>query len=283
MSRFFIPPTAIRGKSFVLSGSEAHHALNVLRKKVGDAIDLFDGEDLSFRGRIESVVSQEIRGTIVEALPPTSLPVQLTLFQALTRGPKWEWLLEKACEVGVAKVVPVFTQRTLIKLDAAQAREKQKRWNRIALAASKQCGRSDLMSVDAPCMLATALERLEKSQLSLIPWEKETQRTIHEALSILFPLPPKVGEGVGEGPITSAVLPSSRPSPILRTGERERQSVAVSQINLFIGPEGGWDAREIDLAKQAGAIHVRLGPTLLRTETAGIVAATLVLREFGVY
>jgi len=218
MSRFFIPPTAIHGKSFVLSGSEAHHALNVLRKKVGDEIDLFDGKDLSFRGRIESVASQEIRGSIVEDLPSKSLPIQLTLFQALTRGSKWEWLLEKACEVGVSKVVPLFTQRTLIKLDAAQAREKQKRWNRIALAASKQCGRSDLMAVDAPCPLSSAFSQLDKSQLSLIPWEKETGRSIHDAC----------------------------------------KDYKGTTVNIFIGPEGGWDAQEIDLARQ-DMIGVKFG------------------------
>jgi 16S rRNA (uracil1498-N3)-methyltransferase len=243
MSRFFIPPTAIRGKSFVLSGSEAHHALDVLRKKVGDEIDLFDGKDLSFRGRIESIASQEIHGTIVEDLPRKSLPIQLTLYQALTRGSKWEWLLEKTCEIGVAKVVPVFTQRTLVKLDAAQAREKQKRWNRIALAASKQCGRAGLMGVDAPCPFSSALSQIDKNHLSIIPWEKETSRTIQEAC----------------------------------------KDYKGTTANIFIGPEGGWDAQEIDLARQAGVIPARLGPTLLRTETAGLVAATLVLREFGVY
>src|SRR5690242_17558052 len=109
MPRFYIPPSAIRDKSFILSGSEAHHALDVLRKKIGDEIDLFDGKDLSFRGRIDSVVGGEIRGTIVETHPTQSLPILLTLYQALTKGSKWEWLLEKAGEIGISRVVPIFT------------------------------------------------------------------------------------------------------------------------------------------------------------------------------
>src|SRR5260221_1900234 len=113
MPRFFIPPTAVHGNTFVLSGSEAHHALNVLRKKAGDEIDLFDGKDASFKGRIDSVNSQEIRGTILENRPSINMPVQITLYQALTRGSKWEWLLEKACEIGVARLVPGISQRRL--------------------------------------------------------------------------------------------------------------------------------------------------------------------------
>jgi 16S rRNA (uracil1498-N3)-methyltransferase len=241
--RFFIPPSAIRGKSFTLSGSEAHHALNVLRKKTGDEIELFDGKDAAFIGKIESISAQEIRGSILEDRPAKPLPVQIALYQGLARGPKWEWLLEKACEVGVARIVPVFTQRSLIKLDAAQASEKVKRWSRIALAASKQCGRTDLMTVDLPIPLSTALSKLDKSALSLIPWEKESGKSIQQAC----------------------------------------QGYNGHMVNIFIGPEGGWDAAEIEQARRSGAIPVRLGPTLLRTETAGIVAPLLVLREFGVY
>ena len=243
MARFLVPPSSIRGTSFRLSGSEAHHALHVLRKKVGDEIDLFDGQDASYRGRIDSAAAGEIRGTILGRRASSVLPIHLTLFQALTRGSKWEWLLEKAGEVGVERVVPVISRRTLIKLEAGQAREKLKRWNRIALAASKQCGRSDVMAVETPQPFAGLLGVLEPSSLSLIPWEKESERTIQAAC----------------------------------------RGYQGKKINLFIGPEGGWDPSEIDPARRAGAIPVRLGPTLLRAETAGLIAAALVLREFGIY
>ena len=243
MSRFYVPPQAIQGKHFTLSGSEAHHAVNVLRKKAGDEIDLFDGKDTSFRGRIDVVGPNQVQGTILLDLPSQALPVSLTLFQALSRGSKWEWLLEKACEIGVAKVVPVLTQRTLIKLDPRQAQDKVKRWNRIALAASKQCGRSALMKVEMPSTLPAALPLLDKTHLSLIPWEKEMDRSVHTACA----------------------------------------GFKGTAINLFIGPEGGWDPTEIQLALRARVIPVKLGPTLLRTETAGLVASALVLREFGVY
>jgi 16S rRNA (uracil1498-N3)-methyltransferase len=243
MARFYLPPSALRGTTFILSGTEAHHALHVLRKKTGDEIDLFDGKDASYKGRIDSIDSQEIRGTILNNTAAPSCVVELTLFQALTKATKWEWLLEKACEIGVSRVVPVMTRRSLIKLDPSGAQEKVKRWNRIALAASKQCGRANLMSVEVPEPFSSVIGRLSSEQLSLIPWEKETQRSIQSACA----------------------------------------AYKGKQINVFIGPEGGWDAAEIDLAERSHVIPVRLGPTLLRTETAGLVAVTLVLREFGVY
>jgi len=251
MPRFFVLPSAIQGKRFVLAGSEAHHALRVLRKKKGDEIELFDGKDAAFRGRIESIAGQEIRGSVVEDLQAVSLPVTIVLYQALTRGPKWEWMLEKSCEIGAAKIIPLQTKRGLIKLDANQAREKLKRWNRIALAASKQCGRSHLMTVESPVSPAVAFSALDKQAISLIPWEKESKRSIRDAI---------------------------------QSAEREALPLDASRcVNIFIGPEGGWDAPEIDQAQAAGVVPVRLGPTLLRTETAGLVAATLVFREFGVY
>ena len=261
MPRFYLPPSDLRGKTFTLSGSEAHHAIHVLRKKAGDLIDLFDGKDAAYTGRIESVSDQEIRGSILEEFPAAASPVELTLYQALTRGSKWEWMLEKVCEVGVTRVIPVITQRTLIKLDASGAAEKLKRWNRIALAASKQSGRASLMTVETPLPLATAVSELDPKSLSLIPWEKEAETSIHHALSKSIP----------------------HPNPLPSRERVAKPGEGWSSVNLFIGPEGGWDEQEIELAIRAGVIPVRLGPTLLRTETAGLIAATLVLREFGVY
>jgi 16S rRNA (uracil1498-N3)-methyltransferase len=243
LARFYVPPSAISDNSFHLSGSEAHHAIHVLRKKVGDEIDLFDGKDASFRGKIERIDGDAIFGAVIAEAPAIALPIRITLFQALSRSAKWEWLLEKAGEIGVAQVVPIATRRSLIQLDEDRAAGKTERWNRIALAASKQCGRSDVMRVDAPLTFDAALKTLPKDALSLIPWEKENTRSVGEAV----------------------------------------KNQSVKQINIFIGPEGGWDSQEVEQAIAAGVVPVRLGPTLLRTETAGLVAATLVLREFGIY
>jgi 16S rRNA (uracil1498-N3)-methyltransferase len=242
MSRFLVPPGAIQGKRFELTGSEAHHAAHVLRKNAGDFIDLFDGKDHSFRGEITAISEDRIEGLIVEEKQVLEWPVSVILYQALAKGAKWDWLIEKNCEIGVSEIVPVLSQRTIVKWSPADA-GKLERWNRIALAASKQCGRSGLMPVRQPLLLDQALKEAVDRGAVLIPWEKELTRTISQALS-------------GNLPKT---------------------------VSLFIGPEGGWDPSEIDRAHAVGALSVRLGPTLLRTETAGLVAAALVFREYGIY
>ena len=135
--RFFIPPEHIRNNTFYLTGSEARHAALVLRKKIGDTIDLFDGKDLSFQGRIDSIVPERIAGTILsQQKAPESALINMTLCQALIKGPRWDWLVEKACEIGVATLVPLLTARTVVKPSRAAALD---RWKRITLAASKQC------------------------------------------------------------------------------------------------------------------------------------------------
>lgn len=259
MPRFFVPSQDIHGKRFVLRGQEARHALVVLRKKMGDEIDCFDGKDLSFRGRILFVSGKEsLEGEILSEGGRTGpLPIRLILYQALIKGPKWDWLIEKACEIGVRRVAPLVTARTVVKPAGGTVNG---RWKRIALAASKQSGRADVMEILAPQSFPQALADLSQGAFALIPWEKEANTTIRAALSSF---PAAAGGGTMD--------------------PRLRHSGMTSKVNLFIGPEGGWEDSEIDLARRYGVVAVRLGPTLLRSETAGLVASTLVLRELGVY
>jgi len=240
MSRFFIPPEQIHNDIFVLAGSEARHAALVLRKKIGDTIELFDGKDLSYRGRIDSISSERVEGVILERQAQgRPCACELILYQALIKGPKWDWLVEKGCEIGVVKLVPLMTTRTIVKPSREAALE---RWKRIALAAAKQCGRPAVMEISEPKPFPEAIASLPKGCVALIPWEKEAEKTVRQALS-------------------------SSPAAVA----------------LFIGPEGGWDTQEVDLAVRHGVVPVTLGPTLLRSETAGLVAATLVLAERGGY
>jgi 16S rRNA (uracil1498-N3)-methyltransferase len=245
MPRFLVHPEDIRGQTFTLTGSEARHAALVLRKNPGDTIELFDGKDLSYTGRIQTVSPERIEGMILERQKGVRTSAcDLTLYQALIKGPKWDWLVEKACEIGVTRLVPLMTARTIVKPSHEAPLE---RWKRIALAAAKQCGRPDVMKISEPKPLPEAIGGLPENGLALIPWEKETERSIRQAM-------------LSSDEITG-----------------------TPSIALFIGPEGGWEAGEIDLARRRGVIPVRLGPTLLRSETAGLVAATLVLSERGDY
>ena len=257
-SRFFVPPEQIHQDHFVIVGSEARHAALVLRKKVGDTIDLFDGKDLSYQGRIEIISHDRVEGAVLsQGKSDTLLSIELTLYQALIKGPKWDWLVEKACEIGVTKLVPILSARTIVKPSKSEANE---RWQRIALAASKQSGRSRVMDIGGVLPFDEALPAAGSEGLWLIPWEKESKQTIRQAV---LSSPAVAGRG------------SMDP--------RQGHSGMTSHVSLFIGPEGGWEPQEVDLAVRHGVIPVRLGPTLLRSDTAGIVASSLVLSECGVY
>ncbi len=246
MPRFFVPPEQIHGERFTLTGSEAHHALHVLRVQSGDRIEIFDGRDSSFVGLVDRVAEDRLEGTLkasAERRIQTISPIRITLVQSLIKGPKWDWLVEKASEIGVTALWPLAAARSVVKGGADPEGEKQSRWARIALSASKQCGRSDILTIRTPQTLVDILGQVPDGALSIIAWEKE------DALSI----------------------------------KAACRSFAGHDIFLFIGPEGGWEAHEVDLAQKAKVVPVRLGATMLRAETAGLVAATLVLGELGSY
>ncbi len=235
-SRFFVPPEQIQNSRFTVLGSEARHAALVLRKKQGDVIDLFDGKELSFRGRIESVSPERVEGIILEETSKPSSPCAVTLYQALIKGPRWDWLVEKACEVGASRLVPLMTARTIVKPSRSAGLE---RWRRIALAASKQSGRAQVMNVSEPVEFSAAIQQISADELAFIPWEKEPHVTIRQNFK------------------------------------------KTSGVSLFVGPEGGWEESEVDFARRRGIIPVTIGPTLLRSETAGLVSLAQVLSETG--
>src|SRR5262249_20239835 len=114
LPRFLVSPDHLTDKTFTLTGSEARHAALVLRKKPGELIELFDGKDQALQGRIDAVSNQEVRGVIVARQAAMAKRMALTLCQGLLKGPKWEWLIEKACEIGVERLVPVISRRTVV-------------------------------------------------------------------------------------------------------------------------------------------------------------------------
>jgi 16S rRNA (uracil1498-N3)-methyltransferase len=239
MPRFYLPPSQIQDNHFRLTGPEAHHALHVLRKKAGDELELFDGRDRAFLGRIERISDGAIDGKIVSAKTSATAPVEIWLYAALIKGPRWDWLLQKACEVGVNVVIPIETSRTVIHLDGKEMSGKLERWNRIALEAAKQCGRAATMVIRTPQSFADALKQIQAGSLFIFPWEKENQKTIREACA----------------------------------------NFKGNRACLWIGPEGGWTQEEAQAAQSCGAVPVTLGKNLLRSETAGIVAAALLSQE----
>jgi len=241
MPHTFVPPGNLSGKHFFLNPEESRHLAIVLRKKPGEQIRLFDGENRSFLARLESVSSQRVEGTILEDLKASRPPYRLRLFQGMPKGDKLEWILEKGTELGVAEFVPVLTERSVVRVPSERIPKKMERWRKIILAAAGQCGRSDLPEIRPPLSFSEALALCGPGELTVLPWEGEEATALKAVLS----------------------------------GKRG------GTINLFIGPEGGFSIKEVEEARGRGAVTATLGPLILRTETAGIAAAAAVLYEMG--
>lgn len=236
----------MREGQFSLSPEESAHLARVLRKKPGDEVRLFDGVDRSYRGVLETVTPERVSGRILVELVSGQAPYFLRLFQAVPKGDMFEWLIEKATELGVSEIVPLQTLRSVARVPADRSAAKRARWEKIARAAAAQCGRTDVPVLSAPLDFDAALDRIKKGEIFLLAWEGEETKTLKSALSAI--------------------------KEIGRTPE---------PVNVMIGPEGGFDPAEVERARDRGAEIVSLGPRILRTETAGIFLASSLLYEFG--
>jgi 16S rRNA (uracil1498-N3)-methyltransferase len=244
--RFFVPRDVFSGDQVRLEGDLAHRLSRVLRLEAGAFVVLLDGTGLEYKTRLDAVQPHRATGTVVGRRPGRPEPrVRLVLYQSLVKGERFDWVLEKGTELGVAAFVPLLSRRNVVR--AAPARPaRPERWRRVVREAAEQCGRSVLPDVLAPERLEQALA--DAADLRLLPWEGE--------------------EALGLG----AALRRARPA----LEAVERPTVAV-----LIGPEGGFADDEVTLAREAGAQVVSLGRRILRSETAGIVAAAAILYELG--
>jgi 16S rRNA (uracil1498-N3)-methyltransferase len=239
LSRVFVEAPLATGARVQLAGTAANHVLRVLRLRVGGELTLFNGAGGEFAARIEAFSGSSV--TVVvgaqRALERES-PLSLTLAQGVSRGERMDLVMQKATELGVTGLVPVLTERSVVRLDAAQAQRKLAHWRAITIAACEQSGRNRPPGVVLPVPLADFLRSDLKSDTRLL----------------LSPAAP------------------------LRIVEVPKPAHSVT---VLIGPEGGLTQEEQERALAAGFVGVRLGPRVLRTETAAIAALTLLQREFG--
>jgi 16S rRNA (uracil1498-N3)-methyltransferase len=248
VSQVFIRPEDKTGDIFFVRGSEAHHLVHVLRAQPQDEITLFDGAGHRYAGVLTRLdpAAPLAEGRIVKALPAASSAYFLQLYQGLPRGSKFDFVIEKAVELGVDRIVPFLSRKSPIKLTPAQAAAKVSRWSRLAKAAAKQCGRATLPTVTEPLALR----------------------------DVVLPPAPHVA-------LVFSEAPSARP---LRDILRELPSGAEghsSMMALFGGPESGFDAEEVNALVRQGAVLASLGSRTLRSETAGLAALSMVGYELG--
>lgn len=180
MPHFFIPPGNIISNRFILDGDEAYHLIRVKRCQPGDEIELFDGTGKIYTAKIDSILKNSINGTIIGEQQAASIATDITLYNAVPKGDRFDWLVEKAAELGIKRIVPLITERSVLR-DISEL--KIERWKRLSQAASKQCGRTDIMSIGQPAELFEAIIKLETGSLNLIPWESEGAKSIKDALA----------------------------------------------------------------------------------------------------
>ena len=244
MHHFFVRPEQISGKEAYIEGPDWNHAANVLRVRPGEQVLLSAGEDWDYLCTVREVdrAGQRVLLSVLEENRDTrELPVKISLYQGLPKSDKMELIIQKAVELGAARVVPVETARCVVKLDRKKAESKRSRWQAISESAAKQSGRSVIPEVAMPMPFAAALKEAADSDIRLIPYEN--------------------AEGMER---TRRILESVEPG----------QKIAV-----FIGPEGGFEETEIRRAEEAGFEAVTLGKRILRTETAGFVVLSLLMAQ----
>jgi 16S rRNA (uracil1498-N3)-methyltransferase len=246
MRIFFISPERWSGDRVTIMGQDAHHIGRVLRLKPGDVIAVSDGMGRMGRVRIESLGEEAVEGTVVEEAPEPlgeeSPPI--TLAQGLPKGRKFEFILQKSVELGVERIVPVASARTVVRLEGRRVAERLERWRRIAREAAKQCRRPSVPEVAALVSLETFLEELgapEAGQLRLLLWEEASE------------------------PLREVLARAGRPASVV----------------CLVGPEGGFEEAEASLATEAGFAPASLGPRILRTETAPLALLAVLQYALG--
>ena len=233
MYQFFVEPSQIQGNRIVITGSDFNHIKNVLRMKDGEEIAVSNGIDgREYRCGIEDFSEKEVICTLRFIKEDgVELPSRIYLFQGLPKADKMELVVQKAVELGACEIIPIATGRAVVKLDEKKARAKTVRWQGIAEAAAKQSKRSIIPKVTGVMSMKEAVAYAEKADIRLIPYE--------------------LAEDMAK---TKKIINGIRPG----------ESVAV-----FIGPEGGFEEKEVAAAMEGGCIPITLGKRILRTETAG--------------
>ncbi len=251
-SRVFIdgplkPDTVVQ-----VGGSAANHLARVLRVEPGDALTVFDGRGGEHEARIESLRKDRAFIAIgAHRAVERESPLAITLAQGVSRGERMDLVVQKATELGVRRIVPLITERSVVRLDAKQADAKLRHWRAVAVAACEQCGRNSVPEVAAPSEIGSYLSAAAS------------------------------GGFAGTAPFRIVLSPHGglRARDLFRDLARDLEG--GSGLVLLIGPEGGLSEAELDAAQGAGFRAMRLGPRVLRTETAAIAALAVVQHQLG--
>ncbi len=244
MRRFFTEPHNINNDVIDIF-EDSRHIQKVLRMACGDSIIVFDGTGREYIAKLIEIEKSVCRAQIIEESLSLSEPeTQITLFQGLPKSGKMELIIQKAVELGVAKIVPVMMERSVTKISSSSAgEEKASRWTKISVEAVKQCGRGKIPPVAPPVTFEEAVRQLSEMELPIMPYE-----------------------GLGhEGQLG------------LKGLLQERHD--ATEIGIIVGPEGGFSEEEVSLALSKGIKTIGLGKRILRTETVASAVIPVIMYE----
>lgn len=244
MAKFFVSPENVREDVIIIQGSDVNHIKNVLRFNEGKEILINDRQGHDYKCIIESIDTEMITAQIQEKLEVATEPlVQTILFQSLIKGEKMEFVIQKGIEIGVTAIVPIITERCVVKIESdKKVKSKLERWQKIAEGAAKQSKRGIVPEIMPPMSFKEALSYAKiHLEASCIPFENEHSHHIKHYL----------------------------------------QNLSVQKIGIFIGPEGGFTDHEIEVAEAENVSPITLGRRILRSETAGLVTLANIMYEMG--
>jgi 16S rRNA (uracil1498-N3)-methyltransferase len=242
MPRFYVPNPKIEKGKLKVEGQSVRHIRNVLRLKKGDGMTVFDGSGKEYNGTIVGESSSSVIMAIQEVLPSKiESPLEISLAQSLLKGEKMDYLIQKATELGVREVVPFFSSRSVPLLEGSKRSARLRRWVKIAIEASKQCGRGMVPVIQPIQEYSGLLLSASQDSLRLILWERE-------------------GARLGE----------------VLTRVKEK-----TKVFFMVGPEGGFSQEEVEKAKKAGFLPISLGERILRSETVSLSLLSILQYEWG--
>lgn len=245
MHRFYLPASHWNDPNPILDPRETHHALDVLRLKEGARITVFDGLGHEASARLASPAKGGAVLSLGPRNPSVPLACEITLAQAVPKGKNMDLIIQKAVELGAARIAPLLSERTVVQMEPGDAAKKSAKWREIALDACKQCGQNHLPEIDEPLRLQEFFQRLTKPELLLI----------------------------------ASLQPDAKPLKALLAQDAESRRRKPVSVLVLIGPEGDFTPAELAMAKSEGCLPLSLGPIILRTETAAIYSLSVLTHE----
>lgn len=245
MHRFHLPPEHCRDSTLELSRDEAHHALRVLRIQAGERVTVLDGAGQELVCDVREATKHTVTLAVLHRNASPPLPCQITLLQAVPKAKAMDYIVQKATELGAARVVPILSERTVVHLDGEDANSKAEKWQQIAIESIKQCGSPWLTKIEPAVTLKSYLARQEKFELPLIASLQDDRRHPREFIQHF----------------------------------RDDQKRLPTTACVWIGPEGDFSPAEMNAIKAEGALPITLGSLVLRSDTAAIYSLSVLNYE----